>query len=190
MIVVSVSLTGVAYPSRVIGELDTGSESAPSLIAVIADTHMPKGARRLPQRCVELLGEASAVIHAGDFFGTSALEELEALCPILYAVHGNVDEPALRRSLPATLEIELGGWTLALIHDAGQARGRLARLRRRFPAADAVVFGHSHLPLHEEEGGFQIFNPGSPTERRRSPQPSMGLLNVRKRGLAFEHVWL
>jgi len=160
------------------------------MIAILADTHMPKGARRLPPRCVDLVSTAAAVIHAGDFFGLAALEELRALCPRVHAIHGNVDEPALQRALPLTLELELGGRTLAAIHDAGPARGRLARLRRRFPRADAVVFGHSHLPLHEEEDGFQIFNPGSPTERRRAPRPSMGLLEVGGGRLAFKHVWL
>jgi putative phosphoesterase len=160
------------------------------LIAVLADTHMPRGSRRLPERCVELIGKADAVIHAGDFFGVSALEELESLCPIVHAVYGNIDEPALRRSLPPTLEVELGGEIVGLVHDGGPSRGRLARLRRRFPEATAVIFGHSHLPLHEEESGFQIFNPGSPTERRRAPRPSMGLLTCEKRGLVFEHVWL
>ena len=151
---------------------------------------MPKGSRRLPERCAELIGEADAVIHAGDFFGCSALEELESLCPIVHAVHGSVDEPKLRRSLPEVLEVELWGEIVGIIHDAGPARGRLSRLRRRFPQAAAVVFGHSHLPLQEEEDGFQIFNPGSPTERRRAPRPSMGLLTCEKRGLVFEHVWL
>lgn len=151
---------------------------------------MPKGNRRLPERCLELIGEAEAVIHAGDIFAASVLAELRALCPVVLAVRGNVDEPALRRELPQELEVELGGRTLALVHDAGPAKGRLARLRRRFPEADAVVFGHSHLPLHEEEGGFQIFNPGSPTERRRAPRPSMGLLSYSRGRLAFEHVWL
>jgi putative phosphoesterase len=160
------------------------------LIAVLADTHMPRGARRLPERCIELISAAEATIHAGDFFAASALEELQALCPVVHAVHGNVDEAPLRRSLPAELEIEIGGRTVAITHDAGRAKGRLIRLRRRFPAADAVVFGHSHLPLHQEEGRFQIFNPGSPTERRRAPRPSMGLLNYGKTGLSFEHVWL
>jgi len=160
------------------------------LIAVIADTHMPRGARRLPERCVELVGAAEAVIHAGDFSAISALEEMRALCPIVHAVHGNVDEDSLRRSLPAELEVEVDRRTVAITHDAGPAKGRLARLRRRFPAADAVVFGHSHLPLHEIEDGFQIFNPGSPTERRRAPRPSMGLLECGKAGLAFKHVWL
>jgi putative phosphoesterase len=160
------------------------------MIAILADTHMPKGARRLPPRCVELVSAAEAVVHAGDFFGLEALEEIRALCPRVHAVHGNVDEPALQRALPATLELRLQGRCLAAIHDAGPARGRLARLRRRFPAADAVVFGHSHLPLHEQEDGFQIFNPGSPTERRRAERPSMGLLTVAAGGLEFEHVWL
>jgi putative phosphoesterase len=160
------------------------------LIAVLADTHMPKGSRRLPERCVELIGEADAVIHAGDFFGLSALAELESLCPVVYAVHGNVDESKLRRSLPPRLEAQFGGEIVGIVHDAGPARGRLQRLRRRFPQAAAVVFGHSHLPLHEEESGFQIFNPGSPTERRRAPRSSMGLLTCEKRGLVFEHVWL
>jgi uncharacterized protein len=160
------------------------------MIAILADTHMPRGARRLPPRCVELLAGAAAAIHAGDFFAVPALEEIEALCPRLHAVHGNVDEPALREALPATLELELGGHTVALVHDAGPAKGRLARMRRRFPGADAVVFGHSHLPLHEEEDGFQIFKPGSPTERRRAPRASMGLLRCGKHRLEFEHVWL
>ena len=84
-----------------------------------------------------------------------------------------------------------GNWHyVAVTHDAGPAKGRLRRLRRRFPKADAVVFGHSHLPMHETEAGFQIFNPGSPTERRRAPRPSMGLLAGTAAGLVFEHVWL
>jgi putative phosphoesterase len=160
------------------------------MIAVLADTHMPKGSRRLPPRCVEIVTGVEAVLHAGDFFGRSVLEDLEAICPRVHAVHGNVDEPALRRLLPETLEIDVAGHAVAMIHDAGPARGRLGRLRARFPRADAVVFGHSHLPLHEEEDGFQIFNPGSPTERRRAPGRSMGLLSSGPRGLVCEHVWL
>ncbi|MET0557243.1 MAG: metallophosphoesterase family protein [Solirubrobacterales bacterium] len=160
------------------------------MIAVLADTHMPKGKRRLPERCVELVGQAEATVHAGDFFAASVLEELRGLCPTVLAVHGNVDEPGLQRALPAELEFELGGRTVAIIHDAGPKAGRLARLRRRFPGADAVIFGHSHLPLHEQEGGFQIFNPGSPTERRRAPRASMGLLSCDRGRLLFEHLWL
>jgi putative phosphoesterase len=160
------------------------------LIAVISDTHMPKGGRALPAACVERIRAAEAVIHAGDFSTASVLAELRELCPVVLAVHGNVDGAELRRELPASLEVELSGHTVAVVHDAGLAKGRLARMRARFPDADAVVFGHSHLPLHEEEGGFQIFNPGSPTERRRAPRHSMGLLHPTAAGLRFEHLWL
>jgi putative phosphoesterase len=160
------------------------------MIAVVSDTHMPKGKRQLPEECVERIRSAEAVIHAGDFSAVSVLSELEALCPVVYGVYGNVDEPALWQRLPETLEVEVSGHTLAVVHDAGPKQGRLRRLRARFPEADAVVFGHSHLPLHEEEDGFQIFNPGSPTERRRAPRASMGLLRPEPGGLRFEHVWL
>ncbi|MGN6557463.1 MAG: metallophosphoesterase family protein [Solirubrobacterales bacterium] len=160
------------------------------LIAVIADTHMPKGKRELPAACVEKIRAAEALIHAGDFSTVSVLSELEALCPVVLGVYGNVDEPALWQRLPETLEVEVGGRTVAVVHDSGPKQGRLRRLRSRFPAADAVVFGHSHMPLHEQEGGFQIFNPGSPTERRRAPRPSMGLLHPGPSGLRFEHHWL
>jgi uncharacterized protein len=160
------------------------------MIAVISDTHMPKGKRRLPEECVEKIRAAEALIHAGDFSTTAVLEQLQALCPVVLGVHGNVDDAALRRQLPESLAVEVGGWTVAVVHDAGPSKGRLERMRLRFPDADAVVFGHSHLPLHEESGGFQIFNPGSPTERRRAPQRSMGVLHPGPSGLRFEHVWL
>jgi uncharacterized protein len=161
------------------------------LIAVLADTHMPRGERRLPDRCKELIRAAEATLHAGDFFAVEVLREVEALCPgPVHAVRGNVDQPDLRKLLPETVEVEFDGARVAMIHDAGPAQGRVGRMRARFPDARAVVFGHSHLPLHEEEDGFQIFNPGSPTERRRAPQHSMGLLRVESGRPVFEHVWL
>ena len=79
------------------------------MIAVVSDTHMPKGKRQLPEKCVETIGAAAAVIHAGDFSEVSVLSELEALCPVVLGVYGNVDEPALWQRLPETLEVEVGG---------------------------------------------------------------------------------
>ena len=161
------------------------------MIAVLADTHMPKGGRRLPDRCAEILRGAEATLHAGDFFAVETLRQIEALCPgPVHAVHGNVDDAELRELVPEALELELDGVRLAMVHDAGAAKGRVGRMRRRFPTADAVVFGHSHLPLHEEEDGFQIFNPGSPTERRRAPRHSMGVLRIEAGRPRFEHLWL
>jgi len=160
------------------------------LIAVIADTHMPRGARRLPGECVEKIAAADLLLHAGDFSSATTLAELELIGPPVLAVHGNVDDEELRRRLPAERVLEADGALIAMTHDAGPAKGRLARTRRRFPDAQACVFGHSHIPLREEADGFQIFNPGSPTERRRSPQHTMGLARVRQGRVAFELVML
>jgi putative phosphoesterase len=159
-------------------------------LAIISDTHMPKGPRALPAACVERLRGADAIVHAGDLVGPAVLELLESLGPPVHAVHGNVDEPTLLMRLPAVRVVEAEGARIVVTHDGGPAEGRLARLRRRYPDADAVVFGHSHLPLHETAGGFQIFNPGSPTERRRAPAHTMGLATAHAGRLEFELVSL
>ena len=162
---------------------------APLRIALTGDTHMPKGARRLPDRCLELLAEADLIVHTGDFSERSVLDQLRGFGRVL-AVHGNVDSDELRNELPERITVDLDGVGLGLVHDAGPARGRIERLRREFPEADAVVFGHSHLPLHERDGDFQIFNPGSPTERRRAPTRTMGLATASGGAISFEHVGL
>ena len=156
------------------------------LVAVIADTHMPRGARRLPDACVERLRTADAIVHAGDLIAVSVLRDLEALGPPVHAVAGNVDEPDVQMMLPRVRTLDAEGARLAVIHDAGPAAGRLARMRRTFPDADAVIFGHSHIPLHEERDGFQIFNPGSPTDRRRQPRHTMGLAVAEAGRVVFE----
>jgi putative phosphoesterase len=160
------------------------------LLAVVSDTHLPRGARRLPDACVERMRAADLILHAGDFVTVTVLDEIEALGPPVMAVHGNVDEPALLTRLPRARMVDAGGARIAMVHDAGAAAGRLDRMRRRFPGADAVVFGHSHIPLHETDfdAGFQIFNPGSPTDRRRQPRHTMGLCRADRGELGFEIV--
>jgi uncharacterized protein len=105
-------------------------------------------------------------------------------------VHGNVDAPELVERLPEAISLELEGVVISMLHDAGPSKGRLERLRARFPDSAAVIFGHSHLPLHEIDGGFQIFNPGSPTERRRAPAHTMGIAIVDRGQIELEHVRL
>ena len=151
---------------------------------------MPKGPRAFPEACLARLRAADAILHAGDFVATEVLEQLESLGPPVHAVHGNVDEPALRVRLPAVRLVEAGGARIVMTHDGGRADGRLARLRARFPDADAVVFGHSHLPLHEQAEGFQIFNPGSPTERRRAPNHTMGMASIADGRVRLRHIEL
>jgi putative phosphoesterase len=157
------------------------------LIAVIADTHMPRGARRLPETCVERIAGAELVLHAGDVMTAAVLREIEAIGPPVAAVQGNMDDAELRMLLPDERVVEAAGARIAMVHHAGPAAGRLERMRRRFgDRADALVFGHSHQPLHEGAEGFQIFNPGSPTERRRAPAHTMGLARVEGGRVAFE----
>ena len=148
-------------------------------IAIISDTHLPRGSRALPEACIERLNAADLIIHAGDFSRLEILEELKQLGPVI-GVYGNTDDSRLRAALPESTVIPVGkGRKLAVVHDAGPSQGRLRRMKARFPGADAVIFGHSHIPLHERApDGFQIFNPGSPTDRRREPRHTMGLCHA------------
>jgi uncharacterized protein len=158
------------------------------VVAIVSDTHMPRGSRRLPPPCLERLRAADLILHAGDFSTVEVLRELEGYGAVV-GVHGNVDDAQLIRGLPVERVVSVGGARIAVVHDAGPARGRLKRLHRRFPDADAVVFGHSHMPAYErDEHGFQIFNPGSPTERRRAPVRTMGLARVTGGTVDFELV--
>jgi hypothetical protein len=153
---------------------------------------MPRGPRRLPDSCVRRLASADLIIHAGDLSTLAVLEELRSYGSAVVAVHGNVDDAQVTAVLPAETEVDLPtGRRLAVTHDAGPRAGRMNRLRRRFPNADAVIFGHSHLPLHElADDGFQIFNPGSPTERRRAPRHTMGWARVGEAGLELRLIEL
>ena len=156
-------------------------------LAIISDTHMPRGARRLPPRCVEQLEAADVILHCGDLSRLEVLGQLESYGPPVYAVRGNVEDDGVRRRLPDKLEVELGGARIGMVHDPGPREGRLRRLSRYFPRTNAVVFGHTHMPEHEEApDGFQIFNPGSPTERRRAPAHTMGIGTVHEGAVEFE----
>jgi uncharacterized protein len=140
---------------------------------------VPRGARGLPEACLEALRAADLIVHGGDLSSVAFLEELTALGPPVRAVHGNADEPALRERLPAELVVEVEDVRIGLVHSPGPAAGREGRLLRRFPGCDAVVFGHTHLPVVERvEGGVWLLNPGSPTERRRGPFRSFLRLQV------------
>jgi len=148
------------------------------LVAVIADTHLPRASRALPAECVRRLRAADLVLHAGDHTSVASLEELRALGPPVHAVYGNVDEPALRRALPEELVVEAAGIRIGLTHVPGPRAGREERLLGRFPGCAAVVYGHTHLPQVERHAGTWILNPGSPTERRRAPARTMLELQV------------
>jgi uncharacterized protein len=118
------------------------------------------------------------ILHAGDVCTVAVLEQLSRYAPV-HAVRGNNDLPEVAKwGAPETLEMELDGLKVGMIHDSGQAAGRLERMRRRFPNADLVIFGHSHIPMDAQAAGFRIFNPGSPTDRRRQPHGTLGVLEI------------
>jgi putative phosphoesterase len=146
------------------------------LVAVIADTHMPRGGRRLPEACIERLRAADLILHAGDVTAERVLDELAALGPPVRAVYGNMDEPALCERLPEELVVDVAGLRIGLIHDPGPRAGREERLAARFPGCAAVVYGHTHEPQVARVGKTWILNPGSPTERRRAPSHTMLVL--------------
>jgi uncharacterized protein len=143
-----------------------------TLVAVIADTHLPRGARALAGECLRRLEAADLILHAGDVVAAAVLDELGALAPV-EAVYGNMDEPALCESLPERRVAEVGGVRIAMVHIPGRRAGREERLVSWFPGCDAIVYGHTHVPQVERHHGVWILNPGSPTERRSAPEGSM-----------------
>ena len=147
-------------------------------VVVLADTHIRRGsARRLPPEVYAALEEADLVLHAGDVVTAALLEELAGFAPTL-AVLGNNDTELVGR-LPEQRLFTVDGFEIGMVHDSGTRTGREARLRRRFPTADLVVFGHSHIPVDAPGlDGQHLFNPGSPTERRSQPVHTFGRLRI------------
>jgi uncharacterized protein len=153
------------------------------LAVVLADTHIPRRAKGLPAGLTPHLESADLILHAGDLLVEDVLYELESYAPVR-AVKGNVDGWDVR--LPEALQFEVGDVPVAMVHDSGPKKGRWGRMRRRFPGARVVVFGHSHIPWLEDEDGLMLLNPGSPTDRRRAPDHTFALLHVEAGGIRAE----
>lgn len=148
----------------------------PIKVAVLADTHTKETSRVLPAGAWPYVESCDHILHAGDVCDPSLLDELKAFAPVT-AVFGNCDSWDITEwGASEVATVELGHINVGMIHDSGLAAGRRARMRRLFPDARVVVFGHSHLPLVEDEDGLLLLNPGSPTWPRRAPWPSMGML--------------
>lgn len=145
-------------------------------VAVIADTHTHGMSRSLPAGAWPYLETADHILHAGDVTDPALLDELSALAP-LTVVMGNCDAGDVRAwGATDQASIELGGVMIGMIHDSGLTRNRRARMGARWPGARVVVFGHSHMPCNDDADGLLLFNPGSPTWKRRAPFTSMGIL--------------
>ena|SRR5436305_5246438 len=147
-------------------------------VVVLSDTHAPRRWRGCPPAVAEHLADADVILHAGDVCTADVLDELSAYAPVRAVLGNNDGADVAAWGAPEELRFELDGLPVAMVHDAGPATGRAARMRRRFPDARLVVFGHSHIPLDEAAHGVRIFNPGSPTDRRRQPYGTLGVLEI------------
>lgn len=145
-------------------------------VAVLADTHTNGMTRTVPMGAWPYLESADHILHAGDVVDPALLHELQALAP-LTVVMGNCDGSDVRDfGAGDRADVILDGINIGMIHDSGPKDGRHERMRKVFPEARVVVFGHSHIPWNEDSEGLLLFNPGSPTWKRRAPFTSMGLL--------------
>ncbi|WP_375422906.1 metallophosphoesterase family protein [uncultured Friedmanniella sp.] len=147
-------------------------------VVVLADTHAPRFWKGCPPAVARELARADLILHAGDVCTPDVLDELAAFAPV-HVVLGNNDGPEVAAwGAPETWELELAGVRVAMIHDSGPKDRRTLRMRRRFPTADLVVFGHSHIPMDVTGDGVRVFNPGSPTDKRRQPDRTLGVLEL------------
>ena len=182
-----VRLLGAERRSTAVRRLHTGMVID---VLLVADTHLDAGARRLIDRIGAELAKADVILHAGDITHPDVLDALGAHASV-HAVRGNNDRDL---DLPERSVITVDSCVFAMVHDSGPATGRAKRLRRWFPHADVVVFGHSHLAWHETDvatdGHVQHhINPGSAMVRRRAPTCSVAHVVVESgRVLDVHHV--
>jgi len=141
---------------------------------LLADTHLPTRARRLPDAVLRAVDEADVVVHAGDWVDEATLDLLDARSRTLHGVWGNNDGAELRSRLPEIARFTIEGVDVAVVHETGQARQREVRMDASYPGVDLLVFGHSHIPWDTvAPSGMRLLNPGSPTDRRRQPVCTM-----------------
>ncbi|PZD96081.1 YfcE family phosphodiesterase [Paenibacillus sambharensis] len=163
-------------------------------IVITGDTHMPRSAKLLPPRLTGELREADLIIHTGDWCTLEVVEMLENYAPVR-GVIGNNDGYDIFMRYPSRIVVEADGFRLGVVHGDGTKGTTVSRAYDAFEgdSVDAVLFGHSHIPLYEIRNGIHLFNPGSPTDKRRQPEFSFGLLDTRgsegSRKLEFRHIY-
>jgi uncharacterized protein len=139
-------------------------------LLLLADTHVPKRARALPEQVWAAVDAADVVIHAGDWVTVDLFDDLSARSRRLIACWGNNDGDDLRTRMPERADVTLNGLRFTVVHETGAATGREKRMAALYPDTDVLVFGHSHIPWDTvADTGLRLLNPGSPTDRRRQP---------------------
>jgi putative phosphoesterase len=161
-------------------------------IVVISDTHMPRMAKKLPDRLLKELRDADGIIHAGDWTDLGVWEELSGYAPTV-GVAGNNDGERIAAKFGLRRTVEYGGVRIGIVHGHG-AGGRESTESVAFGAfagekVDVIVFGHSHIPVMKERSGILLFNPGSPTDKRRQKLYSFGIMRISGGKLEAEHIF-
>ena len=147
-------------------------------VIALSDTHAPRFWKSCPPAVAQWLRSADLIVHAGDVCTAGVLDELSEYAPVLAVLGNNDGDDVAAWGAPPSRQLDIAGVPVAMIHDSGQRQGRLRRMQAAFPSADLVIFGHSHIPLDESGGGLRIFNPGSPTDKRRQPRGTIGVVDI------------
>jgi uncharacterized protein len=148
-------------------------------IVIISDTHMPKRAKGLPARLTKELADADLIIHAGDWQTIDVVHELQSYAEV-EGVFGNVDDEIIKEHFPEKRILELGGFKIGITHGHGKGKTTEKRAIQAFKGEelDCIIFGHSHIPIKKDEDGLLLFNPGSPTDKRRQKLFSFGIFHI------------
>ncbi|MFS0727973.1 metallophosphoesterase family protein [Paenibacillus sp. 1P07SE] len=159
-------------------------------IVVVSDTHMPAKARQLPQALQDELSQVDAILHAGDWTSYEVYDMLAAYAPV-HGIAGNNDGERIVKAFGYRKIVTLEGKRIGLVHGHGRQGTTDSRAAEAFAGdnVDMVVFGHSHSPLYERRNGVILFNPGSPTDKRRQRSYSYGRLDITEQGISGEIVY-
>lgn len=143
------------------------SESVTEHVGIISDTH-----GLLRPEALSALGRVDRIIHAGDIGDEDILAQLRAIAPV-HVVRGNVDYEPYTRSIPVTEVLEVAGASIYVIHNIDDLD-----LDPAGAGFAAVIYGHSHRPVIEEQGGVLFINPGSAGPRRFTLPISLARITV------------
>ena len=142
-------------------------------IGVISDTH-----GLLRPEVFEVFGAVDHILHGGDVGRPEILDELETIAPVT-AVYGNTDGWELRERLPEVATVELDGFTIVVTHGHQLGSPTPERLQAEFPAAEIIVYGHTHRPLLTlVDVVVTVMNPGGAGPRRFDLPASVGILEL------------
>ncbi|WP_102349808.1 metallophosphoesterase family protein [Bacillus sp. Marseille-P3661] len=158
-------------------------------ICVMGDTHIPKRAKHFPQKLIEYLQMVDLIIHVGDWLKLDVYDELVKYAPV-EGVYGNVDGDDIKSKFPAKKILHLMDYKIGIVHGHGKGKTTEKRALEAFQEddVDIIIFGHSHIPLMKKMGDLLLFNPGSPTDKRKQPEYSFGLITINEE-ITAEHVF-